>query len=1841
MPSLTPASPPRMNFSPLLRIFSILLLVLSGFVQRAGAVLALENAAAGTANAAPWLLDAEPETAAAGAVHGRLALQLFNPSFLVSDSLEVEAACGLEDEAGAAVDLQTGGTQVVVSQTCALAARVRQTVTLPCDLRPVSLDPLQRYRVSATLRVRPPGGAVWTAVPGVFRENPGRKWVHFTNTQVDDASSNVKILPGTPSVASATIIRSVPGQEGFTINVPLTAWRYDLETVPVPSLAVPLTFTLRLFDQATSTDVPLAASTFSATRTLAAKSGSLPAADTWTQSLSLELADWSTLDPTATYIVEVSVSHAEPDATPVPAFPPAVQSAPGRLLGLSGTLRFGGVVTTFTQLGNNPSAAMAAAPGGGFSTQLAVSGQSGTAASAPGRTYGNGALLAVAFDPATGDASVTAGTQAFSTPDTDIVGLGALRFVRTTMLLNPAGALLNGGGLILPAGCGVSTNQGSRRHVPALSLGSLQLADDFSLPFSTFNFTPPAGSDFYYVFVDRLPVRWRTTGLVWDVAAGTLQFTQAAPADPADPAGPVLTRLFQEQELAALAPLLANPAAAQRWSNDAFLGGISDQSPVTIGVGATGSATLSVSVDLAAGQMTSHFPAGVTVSWSAGRFTLAENQIVAPSYLDGAGPVSISHSRDCPGGCGTNSGPGSFAFTPLNEKWAFTADGGLWASGAVAPQELGWGSTELKSGPQPPGTIFAHKTSQWTQGAVHVPGTWLAGSSSTVDEPRRPAALLLSGALASGEFERPDTPGYLDGLADYAGLNLRAGVPGALQAYSVLAGVQTPVYSLKARCKYYVRSSGVTGIHEAAGLSPSNLLMYGFNVNLDGLRLAYLDGENVESKTGGAVHIPDPVRAGGFDLEFSELKFLCRGQPGKCTLATGGAAKTLAYWGTDIVPLSMEFKQPVTAGCASVASGFILVGARTKFPSITPQSLHASLGFDEFGNLVTQASDLAKGLDVDSRFTLPASIQVAGAGEVPWEVTITGKGYLNNPRPGTTSRPRPSGWLQPQDGFLTFPATINAPWFEDMKVQLHVSASSTATSASIFEIMGGWPANPADGMGAGWRDAAGQSFFTNKSFDPDHIGFPVDSAANPQLRSVEQYRDTATDLFNPRAQKRWLGVVDFDFPLVWEPVQRRFHSNKQTANLVVLGSVDRQVKSLSPSTAELTFGVQFSIPRLNAASLAAAAMEQLSSVLADALQQTLGTASSALLTGGMNQLDGLLAERLATALTEPVSAAVDPVAGAIVTALGAGQSAASQAAELSNALRALPALGLLDDVDARLQAGESAIQAALDLVAAAPDGSRNIVRNLAVKLVRDSGIPGAGELADMAITAALGETMPKIDGDFGQAEEVLRRIKALLGQTRGRVASQVTAVFSGASASLLAVANASAAEIDSVLGTAEARALLSPPAQKERIKRIITERLMASTVIPRFQTVVRQHVQDLNQSFRAAVDDVIAGVNHIVREVISKTIDNAVSGLTNSDHKAVGGMGPSSGGSGKLAAFNLEGYAQINDESLRVLDINGKFEFNVPDSMKVQAHLRIEEFDANTPATGCRPPGSSFAVVTVDAQAQCDWIGTAGTTVGVGAKFSLQDGSPVGFDGSFDLRGEIALGPVVVKEARLIAGFGSTTGPGGTTWAYVGAKVRGSFNAYEAAVGMFLGRCCTVEPIALIDPEVAKALGKSNINPNKPITGVYFYGEAWIPLNEVYGIPSTCLFTVRAGAGAGFFAFVGTDLTTGGEGAAFIGCKQFFGVEGTFLCIFSIHGEMTIIGAVSTPGAPPPPGAAPGDGLFARAQGPPPAGAAFILYGQGKFSAQLGACPFCLKVSKSVGLIWSIGGPDPGLEIDF
>jgi hypothetical protein len=139
---------------------------------------------------------------------------------------------------------------------------------------------------------------------------------------------------------------------------------------------------------------------------------------------------------------------------------------------------------------------------------------------------------------------------------------------------------------------------------------------------------------------------------------------------------------------------------------------------------------------------------------------------------------------------------------------------------------------------------------------------------------------------------------------------------------------------------------------------------------------------------------------------------------------------------------------------------------------------------------------------------------------------------------------------------------------------------------------------------------------------------------------------------------------------------------------------------------------------------------------------------------------------------------------------------------------------------------------------------------------------------------------------------------------------------------------------------------------------------------------------------------------------------------------------------------------------------------------------------------------------------------------------------------------------------------------------------------FKAKGGVFFGKTCSLAPF-FWDESIKEALGEA------PFTGAYVYGEVHIALNQLIGIPSTCLFNLSVGAGTGIGYFT--------EGPTWIG-KMYLSVEGEVLCIVSVTGEISLVGVKNPQG--------------------------LNLVGKGRLTAELGYCPLCISIEKTATLTY-------------
>jgi hypothetical protein len=930
------------------------------------------------------------------------------------------------------------------------------------------------------------------------------------------------------------------------------------------------------------------------------------------------------------------------------------------------------------------------------------------------------------------------------------------------------------------------------------------------------------------------------------------------------------------------------------------------------------------------------------------------------------------------------------------------------------------------------------------------------------------------------------------------------------------------------------------------------------------------------------------------------------GAPESGDIPQGDGFKVMAYWLADFVVHSLQFKS--TNGC-SPGAGFLVLGIEG-YASHINKALYGQVGFFPNGDQIPPSF----GLGNISRLKLPNVINVDGPTNTSYTFTPVQDCYYN------TYSNSPSGGVP---GWISIFGKLDVPWFEDLQLHFQTSCHTNGAAASNAPIYlsGGWPRFGTTNSNYGWLDPSSNTPFETNLFDANNVGWPGSGGG----LTIANYRNNQNaQQYHPRAQRLWLNLIQFDYPLSWDQNLRAFKSWQEVSNNLFVVTVQHQVKYMDDKHAEIDFGAQYDgLPKISIANLAFNAIDQatgvgdaivkaaaqpvedvLSSGL-DEMDQLLDTQMKRMMDGVFDKTVGPLIDQLYTQLSNDFSSMTvtqrlqfvsdvnsntlnflvgngsNPVANnltAILQDLGDGTTAASNVIgqiqgylrDASNAIASV--IGVLDTTTNGDAIGSNVVGLVNKQL-----GERPVVPKLVQSLV--------GDIAPQFINAVVGPAVSNVLSDLDPA---LDQITDTLTDTQNAI-SLVS--------SNLGVVGDFTAEINNTLNTFKGELTnvslqvslavtqyfgqfnytIDNPFQnvsandiKQFVRQQIEDQFFATTAAQQIQTELRQRLYDVDAAMKSQIDSVFQQINGALRDLISQ----ALAQVDNSINKCLGDA------SDVIGAGKLSGHALIDGDSLQDLRIDGHFQFKVPDNMELDAFLEIKELNSDGTASSCYPSNAPFTEVTIGANGvPLDWA-SPGLKANLEAKFTF-DGTtpfPVNLGGQLELVGELDFQAFQLHDLAAALAFGKYEN-------YLALKGGVRFDGYDFSGAIFFGRTCTLDPLKLIDPDVAAVLG------NPPFTGVYVYAQGWLPISEiVLDIPPSCLFDISAGVGAGAFYFA--------EGPTY-GGKMFLGISGQLLCLVSIEGDVTMIGVVH------------GSGDLA-------------LSGKGHFEADLGPCPFCITLSKDV-----------------
>lgn len=1688
----------------------------------------------------------------------------------------------LRDASGAAHPIfdQNGRSNTVyyAYDTVGLLTAGKATRSYSAELRPANrLSPTNAYRAELTLdEAQNPNSNIYEST-GTSRKGLANTYYHFTNQVSADTALNAFVTLDDASYTRTYLIDMADsGKDSFRLQVNFTVRRYDdFKAASVSEATIPVYVRAELSDADAGTPVPLQTSerllSFPLVRSCDRSSAvPNPAVQSFGGIAQFRPQMGHQLNSVSRrYRLTLSLKHDDKsDAGPAWVNGNSLAMAPQQFLHFNGVLRFGDIESVFDSVGNDPVDDGTGVLGSFIGTRLGIRNQSGFLMDGSGYAYGDGALLDVKLLP-NGDAELRSGGVNAIALGESTGEVQGIRFKRIPPVrLTPTGGKSDLR-VYLPAGLGYATN------AQALVLDHWLNAPSVLLGPGLIPASPVTNRDQLFYCKDTLPLRIETTRTVWEPLSGTFTLTPSA------------VSYVRAAELLRLQDAdVEDPAMNHKRSNEQMFRFV-DSVPgvIVVRADANGSARWSLDLALTPGEFTTHFPHNTQVRWLGPGVAEIQSDRFVPSrsFLSNAANVTVSYTQSCPSGdCPGVLKVGHIELKPFGERLAFTPDGGLAAAGTVVSGgELAWGALENNR--------FVHRTSVFEDASFAMPGSTLRGGSSTLDFYQFPGVLLLTGVdpTTHEATERPFNVAYGSGRADYAGVNLR--VPAKeVTATSVIGGRATGApYELAPNSKYYVRQSGVSGVHQAAeGAAPSNLLLYGYPAGFTTFGLSYLDSDNIDSRTDGYIAVPSPA---DFTLPMEGVRLTCLGDLGGPLLAGGTVTNHLEYWNADFVAHSMEIRRKAGAGCVPGA-GTLVVGLST-YASFVQAPLYGSVGFKSDGNILTRADGRLD--DVDSRLSLPNRLEIAGPDGGSYRLRPSPHAYFNN---------HDDAPPQEQFGWINLYGMLDLPYFQDMPVHVQTSATRGSSNAPVH-------------ITGGWTDEGGTSFERSAGFDPDHRSYPTNTTIaayrSPEMASDQQYR--------PRARQRLLQLVPLEYPLAWDAGTRSFRSSQVVENELLLLNVKHQVKYLGARNAEIAFGAQYDgLPRINLANLVLNALPDGSGV-ASTLSHVIGQNAHQRITAGLGRLDEIMGERLEALLEQPLDdvfndtldgleaalrqryASVQPgedwngVADDVIDGFINGSGTRPVLTPLRQRLRGLlsAAQGQPASLAVKLDTNLVEVIAAVEALAGTPSaqnpyplfsrgsgGTRDSMRNVARDLIRNL----APQHYNESLQDTVGALLQHADPALAQVVTSLQNARGQLHVMRGKLSQDLGQELATAGgpggADLDAVSEQIRADIKQALISANYQ-VSSPfqehtPAElKAQWRARMTQRFMASRVPAQIQQVLRSRFYDLDSTLRQSVDSGFHQINLIMEDAVSASLaslDRHIEPFL-SDLRQVMGSG------------QVNGYAKIVGEAVPELRLDAKLQWRVPDPLEFRGFILIKQKSSEGDRGSCYGPGANVTEVTVGAEDMAiDWLGE-GIRADIGAKFTLNaNRNPVGLAGYFNQTGgTIRFQTAAISELAAAVALGSAEN-------YLSGHAALDLSGYSVEGGMFFGRTCDLLPIMLIDEDVAEILGE----PSPSFTGAYIYGEGEMPIVD-YG----CAFNISAGVGAGLFYFA--------EGPTY-GGKMMAKVSGEALCLISVKGKIEMIGAKR------------GDDLTFK--------------GKGRVKGKVGWCPFCKRFKKTVTLTYKNRGWD-------
>lgn len=659
----------------------------------------------------------------------------------------------------------------------------------------------------------------------------------------------------------------------------------------------------------------------------------------------------------------------------------------------------------------------------------------------------------------------------------------------------------------------------------------------------------------------------------------------------------------------------------------------------------------------------------------------------------------------------------------------------------------------------------------------------------------------------------------------------------------------------------------------------------------------------------------------------------------------------------------------------------------------------------------------------------------------------------------------------------------------------------------------------------------GQEYFGGPDPDPLRRGFP-NSIAPGQPINTRINTFISTPSYYAVVKKEFAGLINLHYPVKYTqaPVNQFKSPEVEKQSLIVM-DVESSVERITVEETEIRFGLKYEgLPQISLA----AVYNQYSSEFA-----------STFLSPIKSKIDGLaqhLTGDLSNVLRPPVKAALLPAVQALVNqmqsqiaGLDPPDLAAWKAANLDPLLNANPLA-----LPTKFTGGSMPVQQLLeDQVIDRLNGLTNDLLGVnAQKIQQIAGliqsiIEGLGflGLVNPDVSGIIADMQNLIPNQIHEAIEstgIQAKVNQLVNEANGALGlDYVDNLFNDTDLANLETQIRNA--VKSQLNGYSLNQLKSLSA--DQLTNQIVNQMFNATIFKELNKQTINIVAPVKNSLQDMVTGTLDQINNEIMDFLDE-VDVGLAQATAAINDVIG-----------VKAAEIKGYAIINYDYLEQLHIDAIFTMAAPDEVTYHAYLDMKRQQTGSDDTFCGVvlDGKPVMDVTIGAKGIGLSWGVSEVKVDIAVNLMFLGGALSNFGGSIQMTdGMLGFGSFGIVPPT---GFGVAVG---LFENYLWAQAKVKFESYVIYGGIFLGRSCDLEPLKIIDPEVASILKVDSM------TGAYVYAQGSFPIFN-YG----CMFKVGAELGAGGWFFL--------EGPSY-GGKFVGGVFGKAACIVSVKGQMRLIG---------------------------------------------------------------------------